>query len=501
MRSLISTPQIFRKFSLLLFVGFSFLFNQHAAFGQNFLLVGDAFGVNAIPSCTSDIDTCFTLTPDLNSQAGAVWDLTPIDLSKSFDAIFCLTLGSNDAGGADGFAFVMRGLNSDSLGLVGGGLGYEGITPSIAIEFDTWNNGAVKDDLADDHTGMYVNSNWVTPIASSVPLDPGGANIEDGNYHTTRIVWNVNTDSLTMYFDGNLRISAQIDLVNNVFNGANLVYWGFTASTGGATNLQQICFPQTEIEINDITFCDKDTGYVSYYTDNITSYTWYNLSEDTIKDWNTIDYPTPFNLNDTIFAVTESDTLILNIDFNNNTFSDTMFVTVVDLPVLPFDPDSLEYCPENESITLDALNPGMSYNWNPSFPNSQTITDNGYTGYYHVEITEPILGCQSEDSILVTLYCDPIVDVPNVFTPNEDNQNDFFELILGTDIRWVKILDFTIFNRWGNTIYTNENEVKWDGTRNGTKIPGGTYYYILHYSDTKDINTFEKKGFVLILND
>ncbi|PCI96342.1 MAG: hypothetical protein COB15_10515 [Flavobacteriales bacterium] len=489
-----------KNFILFFFVALSFICNQNSAYSQNFLLVGDAFGVNKIASCTSDIDTCFTLTPNANNQAGAVWDLSPIDLSKSFDATFCLTLG-NDDHGADGFAFVMRSIGSDSIGHVGGGLGYEGITPSIAIEYDTYDNGTLKNDLGSDHTGMYVNSNWTTPIASSVPLDPGGANIEDGNYHTTRIVWNINTHSLTMYFDGNLRVSAQIDLVNNVFNGANLVYWGFTASTGGSINLQQICFPQTSINLEDITFCDNDTGYVSFYTDNITSYTWSNLAGDTIVDWNSIDYPTPFDLNDTIFTVTNSDTLILNIDFNNNTSADTISVTVVDLPSLSFVDDSLEYCPEIEDITLDALNPGMSYSWTPSFPNSQTITDNGYTGYYHVEITEPILGCKSEDSILVTLYCDPIVIIPNVFTPNGDNQNDFFELLFGTHKRWVKIVDFTIFSRWGNAVYTNDTEVKWDGKHNGSKVPNGTYYYILHYSDIKDIKTYEKKGFLVVLGD
>jgi len=85
------------------------LTNVNTGLAQNFLTVGDAFGIPLIQGETClEADTCFTLTPDIGTQAGAVWDLDTIDLTFSFDATFCLFLGSNDANGADGFAFVMR---------------------------------------------------------------------------------------------------------------------------------------------------------------------------------------------------------------------------------------------------------------------------------------------------------------------------------------------------------------------------------------------------------
>ena len=82
-----------------------------SAFGQNsFSLVGDAYGIpNVGGIACGEVDTCFTLTENVGNQSGAVWDDSPIDLSKSFNALFCLTLGTNDQSGADGFAFVMRG--------------------------------------------------------------------------------------------------------------------------------------------------------------------------------------------------------------------------------------------------------------------------------------------------------------------------------------------------------------------------------------------------------
>jgi len=42
--------------------------------------------------------------------------------------------------GADGFAFVIRGTDTEQHGVGGGGLGYDGINNSIAVEFDTWHN-------------------------------------------------------------------------------------------------------------------------------------------------------------------------------------------------------------------------------------------------------------------------------------------------------------------------------------------------------------------------
>ncbi|MCH2223666.1 MAG: gliding motility-associated C-terminal domain-containing protein [Crocinitomicaceae bacterium] len=476
------------------------------SFGQNtYTVIGDAYGINDIvsPVCP-DVDTCFTLTDDATGQAGAVWDDDPIDLSNSFDALFCLTLGSNDANGADGFAFVMRGINATNIGSVGGGIGYEGIVPSIGIEYDTWNNGAANDDIPEDHTGMYQDADFISPLVGAVSLNPMGTNVEDGNYHNTRIVWNAPLKVLEMYFDGDLRMSHSVDLINDVFGGDTLVFWGFTSSTGGSTNLQQICFPYTSIHVEDVIACYPDSAELSFYTDNITSYTWSSEAGDTLIDWNTIDYANPFDLNDTIVYISESGNYILDITFNNNNYSDTAEVEIVSLPVLPFQEDSMIYCPDKGDVTLDALNPGMNYEWSPPFPNAQIIVDNGYVGWYSVIITEPINSCFSIDSIYVENYCEPIVDFANVFTPNSDGVNDLYIPIFGVDPKWVDVETFVIRNRWGNIVYeyTFGNSVLgWDGMINGTAASEGTYFYSVTYSDIFHENTESKHGYLHLIAD
>jgi gliding motility-associated-like protein len=66
--------------------------------------------------------------------------------------------------------------------------------------------------------------------------------------------------------------------------------------------------------------------------------------------------------------------------------------------------------------------------------------------------------------------------IPNVFTPNKDLLNDFFE-IKGTICNFKNIL---ILDRWGLQVFNSTNpEFKWDGTSRGTRLPQGIYVFLL----------------------
>jgi hypothetical protein len=189
-------------------------------------------------SASSTGNDCFILTPDQVGQAGMVWYDNFMLLTYDFDMTFQVYLGNND-GGADGIAFVMQP-NSTAAGGSGGGLGYLGITPSIAVEYDTWQN----DDPAYDHIAVHKNGDVNTStgaVAGPVQASSSSDNIEDGQWHSTRITWDASTTTLMVYFDGVLRVTYINDIVTNTFTGNPAVYWGFTGATGGASNLQQFC--------------------------------------------------------------------------------------------------------------------------------------------------------------------------------------------------------------------------------------------------------------------
>lgn len=83
--------------------------------------------------------------------------------------------------------------------------------------------------------------------------------------------------------------------------------------------------------------------------------------------------------------------------------------------------------------------------------------------------------------------------VSNVFTPNNDGVNDFFEVSTSGTCR----IAFKVFSRTGMLVYQQEaNILKWDGRNQYNKeLPEGIYYYTIEDLDGKYETA---KGFVYI---
>jgi gliding motility-associated-like protein len=106
-------------------------------------------------------------------------------------------------------------------------------------------------------------------------------------------------------------------------------------------------------------------------------------------------------------------------------------------------------------------------------------------------------GCY--DSAQVTVNVDDNVNefVPNAFSPNGDGRNDVFKI---GNCQFDKLLEFDIYNRWGQLIYHNNSDLNqgWDGTYKGVAQDMGTYNYsiILGTPDGK-LKTF--RGEVILV--
>ena len=164
-----------------------------------------------------------------------------IDMSHDFTIALDIFLGGNDAG-ADGLAFVLHndGRGSAALGNGGAAIGAYGINNGLAIEFDTWNNGAAFFDIAGDHT-RFIDTDAPTSEGALSPAVNLG-NIEDGKWHAVKVNWDAETHTLSYTFDGKYMGSLMADLQSTYFGGSQFVHFGATAATGGATNLQQVRF-------------------------------------------------------------------------------------------------------------------------------------------------------------------------------------------------------------------------------------------------------------------
>ena len=184
-----------------------------------------------------------TLTPDAAGKIGGVTFDDRIDFTHDFNLVLEVNLGSRNAG-ADGMALVIhndpRGV--EALGGGGGNLGLTGIVDGLGIEFDTFNNGFARGDIAADHTN-FIDTDAATAVRNvSKPFSLG--NIEDGGWHSVIVDWDADTHTLRYWFDGNLAGTLNGDIVNEYLGGSSHAFLGLTGATGGAANLQQVQFKQ-----------------------------------------------------------------------------------------------------------------------------------------------------------------------------------------------------------------------------------------------------------------
>jgi len=220
---------------------------------------GDAASSYALQGdATSDPATGeITLTEDETNQVGIVWYKGALDFTGPFTITERAYLGTNDRTpkardndlGGDGMALLFqrdpRGL--EAHGAYGGDLGAFGLEPVVGVELDTFDNGAMFNDLTagdEDHTAIF-HTRATTSLSGPACLNDGEvcANVEDGRYHLLEVAWTGNADRhLQVRFDGALRIDFAYDLIGEEFGGDPTgIYFGFAASTGEAHNQHKFC--------------------------------------------------------------------------------------------------------------------------------------------------------------------------------------------------------------------------------------------------------------------
>lgn len=75
---------------------------------------------------------------------------------------------------------------------------------------------------------------------------------------------------------------------------------------------------------------------------------------------------------------------------------------------------------------------------------------------------------------------DPLVHIPNAFTPNGDVVNEVFRVVTNADVTGG---EYFIFDRWGELIYSASNlDDGWDGRMGGKMVQPGVYNYVVRYT-------------------
>jgi gliding motility-associated-like protein len=141
---------------------------------------------------------------------------------------------------------------------------------------------------------------------------------------------------------------------------------------------------------------------------------------------------------------------------------------------------------------------GVKYQWNfgkfgssSAFQPKVSMTETGEQDVYLVAINAK--GCTDTSRGMVKVYEDYSVLLPTAFTPGADNLNGQFT----PEFMGVENYTLSIYNRWGQLLFTAENQ-GWDGTYNGKAVPEGMYVYTLKIT-TFTYDKVQEQGVVMVL--
>ena len=219
------------------------------------------------------------LTSDGGNQAGSAFFERSllVNADTSFETQFEFQLsGGNGTGGADGFTFMLHNssLGLNALGGSGGRLGYSNIAQSLAIEFDTYQNGS---DINNNHISVLRDGqidNALTTITAPLDLNSGDALNAWINYDGELNLLEVFLADTTLKPETAL-LSWNIDLVSVLGSQAFL---GFSAGTGGLQNNHDIT--NWEFTTNSILLPEPPSP-VSLNSETVIS----NLNQPTAIEW------------------------------------------------------------------------------------------------------------------------------------------------------------------------------------------------------------------------
>jgi gliding motility-associated-like protein len=165
----------------------------------------------------------------------------------------------------------------------------------------------------------------------------------------------------------------------------------------------------------------------------------------------------------------------------------------------------------NESSSL--LNIGIAYDhlfdgaysqiaaWHLNENKWKTTTQNNSRlfGNYKMITSENWIMTENFKPYILSNYSqDVVIFAPNTFVPDGDGVNDVFEVVFSPEA-YCDIIDFNVFNRWGELIHKSNGTATWDGTYKGLKCQGGTYTWTIKYKDLILNRNFSFTGHINLL--
>ncbi|MBT8231105.1 MAG: choice-of-anchor L domain-containing protein [Bacteroidia bacterium] len=235
-------------------------------------------------------------------------------------------------------------------------------------------------------------------------------------------------------------------------------------------------------EISTVTCFDGNDGQISIFTENTIEPVSYSLDN--------IDY----KFDRTFVGLFSDFYTTYIIDDNGCTAELEVFIDQSPQLELDLGPSIVVFFGEeaNLNVTVQNNKGDLSYIW--SSPNGDIdfscqecpnpIVSNITSSFVANVVVTDENECTGKQSINIFVDQEDQIDVPKIFTPNNDNINDRLNIFGSPDI---VILSFKVYSRTGNLIFEGNNMVPndlqngWDGTFKNEIAPNGTYTWTAEY--------------------
>ena len=308
-----------------------------------------------------------------------------------------------------------------------------------------------------------------------------------------------------------------ISIGNNTYSQAG-VYTDTITTAGGCKELLLTNLTTTFFEDSISAFiCAGDTFQIGSNT-----YTQAGIYTDTLASAFGCDSVITLNLNVTAAATSLTTALICEGDsfmFGNINYTQagvftqaiptsgcdsiaTLQLSVTPLPVVTLTVSADTVQVGDTVLLTAAATQQANYFWsgnavfsNPNAAANTAVINNSAWIYV---LTTNVDGCSSLDSVFINIQksagdtCDnATLFIPNVFTPNQDGVNDFFEIMVDD----IEVNNVKIFNRWGEQLFETSNvKQSWDGSFKGNKCSAGVYFYSVQYINCVDGSRQKRNG-------
>jgi len=173
--------------------------------------------------------------------------------------------------------------------------------------------------------------------------------------------------------------------------------------------------------------------------------------------------------------------VVRGTDAGGNESFDSVVVLVNDRPSVNLGSGDTIKC-SDQVVILHISSEGSTVLWQDGSTNSSyTVSD---VGTYYVQVSN---ACGIAYDTLRVHPCCETLNIPNLFTPNEDQHNEYFHIGCLGNGGW----NLKVFNRWGGLVYSSDD---YQNNWNGDRTSDGVYYYQLSKSGKE-----EYKGWVQIV--